>query len=228
MSKEKQHTDDSLGIEQALSRTERYIEENQRIISIILGAIVLVVGGFFLFRQFYLKPLNNDAQSNMWGAVRYFEQDSFRIALEGDGNVDGFIDVIDEYSRTKAGNLARYYAGICHLHLGEFEEAIEYLSDYKPKGDFMPALRLGAIGDAHRELGDRDKALEHYLDAVEASDNNFTAPFYLLKAARLCEYQKQYDKALELFEQIKLEYPLSTEATEIDKYIAKVQILKGK
>ena len=47
----------------------------------------------------------------------YFEKDSFNLALNGDLNSAGFIDIADDYSSTKTGKLANYYAGICYLNL---------------------------------------------------------------------------------------------------------------
>ena len=145
-------------VENALSRTEQYIEENQKSLTIIILAIVVVVGGYLGYKKFYLEPTNREAQAAMYVAEKYFEQDSFKLALNGDGANYGFLDVIDEYSVTKAANLAHYYAGICYMRTGQFEDAIENLEKFDAEDIMVASVALGAIGDCYLELDDNEKA----------------------------------------------------------------------
>ncbi len=78
----------------------------------------------------YLNKRNDEAQSQMYQAERYLEMDSLKLALNGDGNYLGFLDIVKDYKFTKAGNLAKYCAGICYLHLGNYNEAIDFLDKY--------------------------------------------------------------------------------------------------
>jgi tetratricopeptide (TPR) repeat protein len=121
----------------------------------------------------------------MAGAQNYFQKDSFNLALNGDGNYSGFLDIIDDYGRTKPGKLARYYAGISYLHLGKYKEAIEYLEDFKTDDPLLQPVKIGATGDAYAELGNKEKALKLYLEAADENKNTFTTPIYYLKAGRL-------------------------------------------
>lgn len=111
-------------LESALTRTERFIESNGKVISIVVGAIVVVVAGVLAFNKFYIQPKEDEALSQMFMAENYFEKDSFNLAINGDGNYLGFLDIIDDYGITKSANRAKYYAGISYLHLGQFEEAL--------------------------------------------------------------------------------------------------------
>ena len=108
---------------EAYSKTEKYIDENQKSLTVIVGAIVLIVGGFFAYKKMYVEPLEVEAQSQMFMAEKYFESDSLNLALFGDGNYPGFLDIIDDYSLTETANLAKYYAGISYLNMGDFESA---------------------------------------------------------------------------------------------------------
>ena len=119
-------------VEQTLSRTEKYLEENYKLLLTILGSAVILVGIFWLGRL-WLNKKNDEAQSQMYQAQRWFEMDSLKLALNGDGNYLGFLDVLKNYKMTRAGNLAKYSAGICYLHLGEYQNAIEYLNKYSKK-----------------------------------------------------------------------------------------------
>jgi len=211
-------------VEETLTKTEQFLEENYKPLLTGLAVIVVLVGIFWLGKM-YLTKRNDEAQSQMYQAQRYLEMDSINLALNGDGNYLGFIDIADEYKLTNAGNLARYGAGICYLHLGNYEEAIEYLNKYSKKDKVIGSIAIGATGDAYIELGDVDKGISKYLEAAEFGNNSFNTPLYLMKAAELHELNGDYSEALKLYERIKDEYPESTEGSSIDKYIARVKLM---
>lgn len=211
-------------VEETLSKTEHFLENNYKSLLIILGVLVALVGIFWLGRM-YLTKRNDEAQSQMYQAQKYLEMDSLKLALNGDGNYLGFLDIIHDYKFTKAANLARYSAGICYLHLGEFQEAIDYLSKYSKKDNVIGSLAIGATGDAYVELGDMDKGASKYVEAADYAKNSFNSPLYLMKAAEIYELQNKYQDALNLYERIQTTYPESTEGSTIEKYIARVKTL---
>jgi tetratricopeptide (TPR) repeat protein len=147
------------------------------------------------------------------------------LALYGDGNYLGFLDIANDYKFTKAGNLALYSAGICYLHMGQFQDAIDFLDKYTKEDKVIGSLAIGATGDAFVELGDTDKGIAKYLEAADYASNSFNTPIFLMKAAELYELQGQYDEALKIYERIRDEYPESTEGSSIEKYIARVKLL---
>ncbi len=212
--------------EEALTRTEQFIEDNQKILTIIVGVIVVVVVGFTFFKKMVVLPKYKEALSQMYVAEDYFEKDSFNLALNGDGNNLGFLDIIDQYKITKAANLAKYYAGISYLRIGQYEDAIDYLTRFHSKDLMVSVVALGATGDAWMQLGDKEKALEYYLKASEKSKAGFVTPIYLMKAGEVLENLKRYDKALEVYNEIKDNYPESKEAQNIEKYITRVELSK--
>ena len=211
-------------VEETLTKTEQFLEENYKPILISLIVIVVIVGIVWL-GKLYLNKRNDEAQSQMYQAERYLEMDSLKLALNGDGNYLGFLDIAGDYKFTKSGNLARYCAGICYLHLGEYENAIDYLSKYSKKDKVLGSLALGATGDAYVESGNPDKGISIYLEAADFGGNSFNTPIFLMKAAELYELNGNFPEALKLYERIKKEYPESTEGNSIDKYIARVKIL---
>jgi tetratricopeptide (TPR) repeat protein len=213
-------------VENALTKSEQYIEENKKSLSIIVGAIILVVGGYLLYTRVILAPKENEAQTQIYRAEQYFEQDSFRLALNGDGDALGFIDIIDDYGMTNTANLAHYYAGICFLRLGEFEKAIEHLKKFDSNDKLISVIALGALGDSYVELGDINKAVSFFEKAGNKNKNGLTSPIYLKKAGLAYEALKNYKKAVFAYEKIKRLYPDSDEAKDIDKYIqaAKMKI----
>ena len=208
-------------IEETLTKTEQYIEDNQKSLTVIVGAIVAIVAIYLGFTNFYLEPLEQEAHADMYMAEIYFEKDSFNLALNGDGQYLGFLDIADEYGLTNAGNLANYYAGLCYLHTAQFEDAIEYLSDFSSDDIILSTLALGCIGDAYLELEDNSSALKYYEKAADNASNDFTTPRYLMKQAIVLEMDEEYEDALEMYNQIKEDYSKSQIAQDIDKYIAR-------
>lgn len=223
--KETQGDKNISAVEGALSKTEHFIEQNQKVIMYVVLAIVVVIGGYMIYKKFYLAPKEEEAEKQMFWAERYFEKDSLSLALNGDGVNLGFLDIIDEYGITKSANLAHYYAGICLLKQGQYEEAIDYLEDFDSDDQIVGPMAEGAIGDANMELGDNEAALKHYLKAADMKDNQFSTPLFLMKAGWTYEIMGNYAEALKLYERIRTDYYKSVEWRDIEKYIARAKAL---
>jgi tetratricopeptide (TPR) repeat protein len=215
-------------VEGALTRTERYIEENQKSLTIIIAAIIIIVGGYLAYQKLYVAPKEKEAIKEMFVAEQYFAKDSFNLALNGDNNYPGFLSIIDDYGVTKVGNLSNYYAGVCYLRMGQYEKAIEYLEDYELEDKMIAPIAIGAIGDCYMELGKDNEALSNYLKAADYNENEFTAPIYLLKAALTYEKLNNYNKAIEIYEKIERKYNKSAEARKVEKYLVRAKLRAGK
>jgi tetratricopeptide (TPR) repeat protein len=220
MAKKIDNTEEKIhAVEEALSKSEKFIEKNQKILTIVIGSIIVVVLGIFAFQKLYLAPREKAAQSQMFMAQKYFEQDSLDKALNGDANYPGFLGIIDDYSMTKSANLSKYYAGIIYLKKGKYEEAISYLEKFDSDDEFVGPMATGGIGDAYLELGNKEKAVSYYEKAASQQVNDLTSPLYLMRAAFVYEDLGKFDKALSIYEKIQKEHVKSTEARDIEKYI---------
>src|SRR5512133_1829569 len=208
-------------VEETLTRTEHFLEENYKTLLIVASVIVGLVALVWL-GKLYLNNRNTEAMSQMYQAERYLELDSLKLALNGDGNYLGFLDIAKDYRFTNSGNLAKYSAGICYLHLGNYKEAIEYLNKYSKKDKLIASMAIGATGDAYVELGDLDKGVAKYIEAADFAKNSFNTPLFLMKAGEIYELKGKFSEALKVYERIENEYPESTEGTTIEKYIARV------
>ncbi len=221
--KEAENEELIVDVEEVYSKTEDFINQNQNLIMGVISAIIAIVVGFYAYNRVYLEPLEEEAHGQMFMAENYFQKDSFNLALNGDGNYLGFLDIADEYGSTSAGNLAHYYAGICYLRTGQFEDAITELEEFDGAGEMLGAVALGAIGDAHMELGDIDAALNSYEKAADASENDFTSPIYLQKAGFASEKAGKFDKAIDYYTQVQEKYPNTNEGRDAAKYIARAE-----
>ena len=206
---------------EAVSKTEKFFNENGKLLSIIAAAVVVVAAGIFCWYKFAYQPKVEEAQGQMAYAEQNFRAGDYETALNGDGNVLGFAQVMDEYG-AKAGKSVYFYAGVCELQLGNWDAAIKYLNSYKGKDAILAARAAACIGDAYIGLEDYTKALAQFEKAADMADNLFAAT-YLLKAGVTAEKLGQDAKALSFYEKIQDQYPQSMEAYDIDMYIGRIE-----
>lgn len=198
-----------------------FFEKNQSLVLGLMVAGVLLLGGYLAYAFGFKAPREASAMESIYKAQDQFSKDSFALALENPGGgFDGFLTIIEDYSGTKAGNLAKYYAGISYLNLGRYDDAINFLESYSANDDITPIMKSGALGDAYAESGNLDKALGLYKTAANAEDNEFLTPYYLYKYAILSKKQGSDADAVTAFERIKKNYPNSNEASEAERYAA--------
>lgn len=207
---------------------DQWIRQNGKIVGIVLAVIILIPLGYLGYKKFILEPKETEAYAAMFPAEQLFAQDNYEAALNGNNEFEGFLSIIDQYGGTKASNLAHYYAGICYLKLGQYNDAIEQLEDFSSDDVLVSSVAYGATGDAYRELGDAENAVKNYEKAANEHPNNFTSPIFLKKAALTYEDDLQdLDKALASFQKIEREYPNTREGQEVMKYILQVKAKKG-
>ena len=216
----------NLDITETLGKTELFIEKNQKNLTIALGVIVLVVGGYFGYKKFVLEPKEKEAQAQMFVAERYFEMDSLKLAINGDGNYKGFEAIVSDYGMTKSANRAHYYLGMSYLKTGEYEKAIENLKNFSSDDEVLKPIAMGAIGDAYMEQGKMDEAAAQYKLAAEAKTNDFSSPIYLMKAGLAFEKAGKFDEAVAVYEKVKSDFPKSNEAANTDKFIERAKASK--
>ncbi|MEM9919927.1 MAG: tetratricopeptide repeat protein [Bacteroidota bacterium] len=218
---QKQQDDTLVDIVEARENAQDFFEANQNYILGGLLLLVLVIGGWFAYNNYYKAPRQKQAMEQMSQAQYQFERDSFALALENPGNgFDGFLDIIEKYSGTAAANTASYYAGISWLNLGEHKAAISYLEDFSTTDYALGITRLGALGDAHSELGEMDKAISYYNKAIKYGDNQLLTAIYIYKLGLLQMHMGKTEDAQSTFKKLIEKYPNSNQAKYAERYIA--------
>ena len=227
MSHEKKELDELDKVNAALSSSEQFIQQYQKPILLGLLAIVIIVSAIIGVRHFYVLPRENKAQAEMYKGVFYFEKDSFQLALQGNGaDFIGFKAIADEYSSTKAGNLAAAYSGLSLYNLGKYDEAIKYLNDFDGTDQMVGPAVLAAAGNCYAQLDQLDKAVSSLLKAADKADSNTLSPIYLLQAGEILVKQGKAEEAIKAYTTIKDKYFQSYQAMDIDKYIEQAKLLK--
>ncbi|MCQ2607227.1 MAG: tetratricopeptide repeat protein [Bacteroidales bacterium] len=224
MAEETENLTEQIG--ESVNKVEQFVENNKK--SLIIGGVVviLLICGFFAYKNLYLGKKQSEALAAMYPAQVQFSRDSFHIALYGNENVTGFEDIVKEYGNTKAGNTANYYAGVCALNLGEFDAAIDYLKDFSTDDLMLEPLAAGLIGDAYSEKEEYAKAASQYEKAAKIADNESMSPIFLMKAGLTYEKIGKKSDAVKAYNKIKSDYSGSQQARDIDKYITRAQSAK--
>ena len=195
--------------------------------AIAVAGILIIVLGYFAYKQFFLDPKEKDAVGAMYRAEEYYRMDSTRLALNGDAVNAGFVKIISRYSGTKAADLAGFYAGSCYLKLGDYNNAVKYLKDFKTSAVQVQAKAYGLLGDAYSELNKKDDAVEQYKKAGTYFDQDeIISPEYLFRAGYLYESMGKNQDAISMYELVKNKYPASPRGFEIDRYLARLGVVK--
>ena len=210
---------------EAVSKTEQFFQENGKKVIIAVIVVVLVAVAGYLYKSVIVDGNAEKASELIIDAQDRFgvENPDFALALNGDENGAGFLDVVEQYGSTPAGNLAKHYAGICYLRLGDLENAEKYLAMYDAvdelPGEVVNAQNWGLRGDIAVENGDYQTAVAHYKKAVAASKNIYTAPLYLYK--QVLAYVALGDKAgaQQCLDALQADYNTSSEAREAEKVL---------
>lgn len=224
---EQKNQNEHLNVEDALTQSEAFLIKYKNAIIGGVVAVIIIVAGFIMYKNLYAEPREEKAQAALFKGQEYFEQDAFEQALNGDSiGYTGFLKVADDYSGTKAANLAKAYAGICYAQLGKYEEAVKMLDSFNGKDQMVAPAILGTAGNCYAQLGQLDKAASTLLSAADKADNNTLSPIFLIQAGEILVKQGKYDDAVNAYTKIKDKYFQSYQAMDIDKYIEQAKLMK--
>ena len=224
---EQKNQNEHLNVEDALTQSEAFLIKYKNAIIGGVVAVIIIVAGFIMYKNLYAEPREEKAQAALFKGQEYFEQDAFEQALNGDSiGYAGFLKVADDYSGTKAANLAKAYAGICCAQLGKYEDAVKMLDSFDGSDQMVAPAILGAAGNCYAQLGQLDKAASTLLSAADKADNNTLSPIFLLQAGEILVKQGKYDDAVNAYTKIKDKYFQSYQAMDIDKYIEQAKLMK--
>lgn len=216
-------------LDKTANKSEEWIEKNGTKLLYVLAGIAILALAYLGYNKFIVEPNQKEASNELAHPRVLFdkaltstekEADSlFNLSLNGADGKYGFIDIINSYSGTKAGNLANYYAGISYLKTKKYEQAIEYLSNFNSDDALLGPVALGTIGDAFADINQPKDALEYYEKAANKQQNDFTSPLFLFKAGQIAMELKNFNKAESLFTAIKKKHPNSEQSRDIEKFI---------
>ena len=212
-------------VAEAVSKTEAFFQENGKKVMLSLLAVVILVVGGYLYKSIIVDGNAEKASELIIEAQDRFgvANPDFALALNGDENGAGFLDVLEKYGSTPAGNLAKHYAGICYLRLGDLDNAEKYLAMYDAvdelTAEVVNAQNLGLRGDIAVEKGNYEAAVALYKKAVAASENIYTAPLYLYKQVLVYATLGNAAEAEKCYQTLQAQYPMAVETRDAEKVL---------
>ena len=214
------------------SKTETFVNQYQNYIIGAILSILVLFSIYFAYDKFITQPMTAEANQEIFTAQKYFDlaiksdenKDSlFNLSLNGAEGKFGFLDIIDNYSGTDAANLSYYSAGMAYYNMKKYDLTIEMLENFSSDDQILQSLSLTTIGDAFVQLNQFKDGLSYYENALSYSQNSFIKPVILLKAGDLAKELNNYSKAIKYFQEIKNDFPKSSEANLIDIRIEQVK-----
>ncbi len=200
---------------------EQFKSNNKlRLITLIVGGLVVIILGYFAYRQFIWLPDNEKSKDSYWVGLNHVAVDSTDLAIEE-------LELqVKKFDGKVGGEVAQFVLARQYMAKGEFEAALKELESVNVDDAYVSVMSIGLQGDCYSELkGEKNygKAYDLYLKAAEKSDNEFTTPMYLMKAGLVAEELKNFDKATECYQKIKDNYSSYASQKAIDKYIARAK-----
>ncbi len=199
--------------------------------SLIIGisaAVILVAGGWLIYKKMFQEPKEERAAEAIGKAQEYFSTEKYEQALQGDGQNKGFLYLIKNYDGTKSGNLAHLYAGISYLKLGEFNKAVTHLRDFDTDSKQIQMIAYGRLADAYSEIGKKEDAVDYYKKAGKHfQEDEFNSSEFLFRAGYLLESLGKNKEAVEVYKEIKEKFPRTEKGFSIDKYIYRLSVEKN-
>ena len=194
---------------------------------LIVGTVlVLLVGGYWGYKNFVKEPKEEKAADALFKAEDYYRKDSVNAALNGDGQSMGFLKIISKYSGTEAANLANFYAGSCYIKMDDNANAIKHLKKFSSDAKQIQQRAYKLLGDASADLGKNDDALDYYKKAARhfKEDQANSAEALILAAYLADRVMKNQKEAIALYKELKEKYPRTQQGFDADNYLAQLGV----
>jgi tetratricopeptide (TPR) repeat protein len=223
---DKKNVQDQDASEVVIAKAKDFWGKYGKVLSIASIAVILLIGGWYVYNNFFKAPKEAKAADAIFKAEEYYRMDSINLALNGDGQNWGFLKVIDKYSGTKSANLAHYYAGSCYIKLNENEKAISQLKKFSSSSGLVQARAYKLIADAYGDMGKNKEAFDYYKKAGHHFEKDYAGSAEsLFMAAYIAQRSLNDTKAAtELYKEITEKFPGTEQAIKADTYLAQMGV----
>jgi tetratricopeptide (TPR) repeat protein len=211
-----------------IAKAKDFWEKNSKVTMIVGAAIIILVGGYFGYKSFVLKPKEIKAADAMFRAEEYYRMDSVNLALNGDGQFPGFLSVISKFGGTDASNLAHFYAGSCYLKSGDDQNAIKHLKKFSSSSKQIQARAYKLLGDAYAGINKNTDALDYYKKAAHhfEKDENNSADYLFMAANFAHKVMNDPKEAIALYKELKEKFPRTQKGFQADMYLVQLGVYK--
>jgi len=201
-------------------KTVGYLNDNKKVLGIIGGVIVVAA----LIVYFLINKFQNDnlaATASFAKVMEYYDTGSYSIAIDGksDENIKGLKAIVEEYGSSEQGEIAKIYLANAYFYTNKIEEALKYYSDFGGSDPNFKAAAKAGIAACYEAKNEFEKAADYFYDAANVSKLNVSNATYLLEAGRTYFKLGKSEKAKEILDKLKKEYPNTSEFRTADRYL---------
>jgi predicted negative regulator of RcsB-dependent stress response len=128
-----------------------------------------------------------------------------------------FLEVANQYARTRPGQVARYYAALSEEHLKRFDEAEKNLKQLDSSGDeSLTGLARFQLASVYAQNNKGPQAVELYKQLADKPTTFVPKPLVLLTFADYCR-KTDPAQATKLYNQVKQDFPETPAAEKADE-----------
>lgn len=209
-------------------KTRAWIEENRRLVSYIV-AIPIVLIAVLWFVENNRRQNNERATTDLAKVYQLYDQGQYKLAIDGipQENIRGLQSIVDDYSSTEAGEMAKLYLADCYFNLNDYDNALKYFQGVDISDKLLSSSALAGEASCYEAKGNHEEAASLYEKAASKYMTALQAPEDLFNAANNYSKAGKKDKAAEMLNRLKKEFPSSSYARDIDRYRAEFGILNG-
>ena len=217
-------------IRETLAHGAEAVISHQRMLSTSIGAALLVALAVLGWR-YYSERQTLKASAALEDAMKVYQA---RIRAAGAPADPGEVTYVEEknkyedaakkfsevarnYSRTRPGQVARYYEALSQARLGRYDEAQKTLKDLEGSADAQfAALARFQLAELYAKTGKSDEAIKLYRQLADKPALLVPKAVVLLALGDQLRNSNR-EEAAKLYNQIKKDFPDSTVAQEADK-----------
>ncbi|MEW5807500.1 MAG: tetratricopeptide repeat protein [Acidobacteriota bacterium] len=207
----------------AVTRASMYVEGNWKPIAYGAGivAIIAILAYLIVFYSGYRDeraseifnkglqklhaPVNPGPDAKLPASALRFptEEEKNREALKS------FDTVVNSYGRSKSASIALYYSGLCHMNLGNYDEAISRLEKFikKETGLLLIDLAKSSLARSYFLKKDFETSARIWKELTEDNQTLYPKADALLNLAKSMEFQGKVLEAKEIYRRIAMEFP---------------------
>jgi tetratricopeptide (TPR) repeat protein len=198
-----------------------WLDQNKRLAAYIVGIpIAIAVIVFFWVQK--RNEWNVEATTKLAKVLPFYDQGKYQEAVSGvpQEGVQGLEAIVQEHGSVPSGEIAKLYLANSYYALGNYDKALSFYDGVSVSDKMLTSAAYAGEAACYEIKGNYSEAASYFEKAASKGIPELQAPENLQKAAVNYAAAGKKEKAVDLLQKIKKEYPASNEARNADRYIA--------
>jgi tetratricopeptide (TPR) repeat protein len=200
-------------------KTRTWIEENRRLVSYIV-AVPIALLAIFWFIENNKRQSDERATTELAKVFPLYDQGQYKLAVDGipQENIRGLQSIVNDYGGSHSGEMAKLYLADCYFNLKDYDKALKNYQGVDLSDKLISSSALAGEAACNEALGKHEEAASLYEKAASKYMTALQAPQDLFNAARNYSKAGNKDKAAQMLDRLKKEFPESSFARDVDRY----------